>query len=448
MTDLSKYFLQAVPRYTSYPTAPHFSKDFDAGTYADWLAGLDPREPVSLYIHVPFCRELCWYCGCNMKLISHYAPVSDYVDVLQQELALLVRHLPDKMTIAHLHWGGGTPTSLEPDDLARVMDRVRANFKTADTAEIALETDPRTLTDDMIRTIARLGFNRVSLGVQEFDPGVQKAIHRIQPPEMVEDMLRGFRSVGIQAFNFDLMYGLPFQTVESLQKTITRVSEMRPDRISLFGYAHVPWKAKKQRLLPEEELPGAAERVAQAQAAADFLVESGYEAIGLDHFALPDDPLAKAARAGTLRRNFQGYTTDISDTLLGCGVSSIGRTPKGYVQNIMGTSAWTQSVEAGQLPVEKGLVFSEEDLVRGQIIEQLMCFGTVDLKAVRMKYCLPENKFGPEYEMLDQYISDGLVELDQERLTLTEAGRPLMRTVAAVFDTYFAENASRHSVAV
>ncbi len=445
---LTKYLTLAVPRYTSYPTVPHFSDRVSADDYTDWLSALDASEPISLYLHVPFCRELCWYCGCNMKLASRYEPVARYVGTLVDEVALLAGRLPQRMTLSHLHWGGGTPTAMEPDDLQRAMETVRAHFDIADNAELAIESDPRTLTQDMIERIGALGFTRASFGVQEFDATVQAAINRIQPPDMVEASVEGLRAAGVQGINFDLIYGLPHQTVDTLTNTIDLCAAMRPDRLALFGYAHVPWMAKKQRLIDESALPGANERIDQARAAAEALERVGYQAIGLDHFALPSDTLAEAARSGTLHRNFQGYTTDRAQTLLGVGATSIGRTPCGYVQNIAEPGAWARAVESGTLPIAKGHAFTGEDALRAHVIEELMCSGTVDLDAATQRFGAAPDWCDDERKELAAMAADGVVTLAGDALSMTEAARPLVRAVAAVFDTYFASRAARHSVAV
>jgi oxygen-independent coproporphyrinogen-3 oxidase len=445
---VQKYATAAVPRYTSYPTVPHFQKDFPEETLRRWLGALDPDKPVSLYLHVPFCRQLCWYCGCNMKLAARYEPVEKYVDVLAREVDLVAGILPARMKIDHLHWGGGTPTALEPDDLERMMEKVTSRFDYTDDAEVAIECDPRTLSDEMIRRIGVIGFNRASFGVQEFDEKVQAAINRIQPPDMVRRAVEGLRGAGVGGVNFDLIYGLPHQTVESLKRTIGQCVEMRPDRIALFGYAHVPWLAKKQRLIDEAALPGSVERRAQAEAAANALVAAGYKAIGIDHFALPEDPLAVAARAGTLHRNFQGYTTDQAETLIGLGSTSIGRTPWGYVQNISETGAWSRAVMAGQLPVAKGHELSAADRARAQVIEQLMCEGAADLEAARRAFGQDDGWCDDALANLAPMVGDNLVELDRDTVRLSEQAKPLARVAAAAFDTYFQSARARHSVAV
>lgn len=446
--DIAKYMARPVPRYTSYPTVPHFDATVTAETYRGWLGALDPARPVSLYLHVPFCRQLCWYCGCNMKLVSRYEPVASYVEVLLAEIALVADAVPGRLTVSHLHWGGGTPTALEPIDLARCMEAVRARFDFADDAEIAIESDPRTLTAEMTAMIGALGFNRASFGVQEFDPKVQAAINRIQPPQMVERSVEGLRAAGVTAINFDLIYGLPHQTVATITDTVDRCTAMRPDRLALFGYAHVPWMAKKQRMIPEDALPDAEDRRAQAEAASRRLAADGYEAIGLDHFALPDDPLAVAARRGELHRNFQGYTVDPCETLLGLGATSIGRTPHGFVQNLSETGAWSRAVREGTLPVAKGHAFAGEDALRAEVIETLMCFAEADLAAISARHGAAPGWCADAIAELRTMEDDGILVVEDGVVRMTQEGRPLVRVAASAFDAYLQRGAARHSVAV
>lgn len=444
----AKYLTMAVPRYTSYPTVPHFSKAIDPVTYEDWLSRLDAAEPISLYLHVPFCRQLCWYCGCNMKLASRHETVAKYAGTLMREVALLAEKLPARMTISHLHWGGGTPTAMNPDDLECAMDAVRAHFDFTSTAEIAIESDPRTLSDKMIERIGAIGFNRASFGVQEFDSKVQAAINRIQPAGMVANAVDGLRAAGVRNINFDLIYGLPHQTVETLLATIGQCAAIRPDRLALFGYAHVPWIAKKQRLIPTESLPGADERLQQAASAACELERLGYVRIGLDHFALPQDNLAAAAATGDLRRNFQGYTTDRARTLLGVGTTSIGRTPGGFVQNMSDTGSWARTVDAGTLPIAKGHAFDAEDCLRGHIIEQLMCFGSVDVQKALKKFPGARQDFAAEFEQLSEYVDGGIVSIDDGVVRVADDARYLVRIIACIFDAFQTRPTVRHSVAV
>ena len=445
---LQKYADQMVPRYTSYPTVPNFAPSVEPEAYAGWLNGLAPDRPISLYAHVPFCRELCWYCGCNMKLARREAPVAEYAKSLAAEISLVASHLPARMKVSHLHWGGGTPTSLAPPDLQGAMETIHASFDLSPDAELAIECDPRTLESDMIGLIGKLGFTRASFGVQEFDPGVQTAINRIQTPKMVRAAVSALRTAGVSGINFDLIYGLPHQTAGMLVDTIDLCAQMRPDRIALFGYAHVPWKAKKQRLIDESALPGAKERLVQARTAAEALVAKGYVAIGLDHFALPEEPVAIAARDGTLRRNFQGYTTDRAETLLGFGVTAIGRTPSGFVQNISETGAWSRAVTAGTLPIVQGHLNTPDDRMRAQVIESLMTKGTVDLAAVGVAFDASRDWAAEEIADLARMAEDGLVAMDGTRVAITDAGMPFARVVASVFDAYLSARKTQHSIAV
>ena len=443
-----KYARASVPRYTSYPTAPHFSTHFPADNYREWLGRLDPGEPISLYLHVPFCKQQCWYCGCNMKLAARYSPVATYVQHLLQEIELVADALPARMPVSHLHFGGGTPTVLEPEDLATVMARLGARFQFLPDAEIAIESDPRTLADAMIRQIGALGFNRASFGVQEFDPKVQAAINRIQPPDMVERAISGLRAAGVPNVNFDLIYGLPHQTAAALCHTVELCAAMKPDRVALFGYAHVPWVAKNQRMIEDSALPNAAERAEQARLAAATLVANGYVQIGIDHFALPGDSLAVAAAEGHLHRNFQGYTADAARTLIGIGATSIGRTPQGYVQNASETGAWSRAVAAGKLSVARGHALRGQDQLRGGVIERIMCDGSVDLAEAGRALGFADDWYADEIAELEQMQRDGLLTYGNGKLALAPEGLPLARVVAAVFDTYLRDSTARHSVAV
>jgi oxygen-independent coproporphyrinogen-3 oxidase len=445
---IERYARISTPRYTSYPTAPQFESGFPEAIYQDWLRQLVDDEPISLYVHVPFCREMCWYCGCNMKLVKREGPLEAYVQSLLAELALLKRILPARLPVAHLHWGGGTPTALSPDQIARTMLAIEDAFQILPEAEIAIESDPRTLTEDMVVRLAALGFNRASFGVQEFNPKVQKAINRVQPPEMVARAVGLFRQHGVNAINFDLIHGLPYQSVATLLETVDLVAEMAPDRIALFGYAHVPWAAKNQRMIPEAALADAKGRASQAEAASRALRGAGYRAIGIDHFALPHDKLSIAAASGSLRRNFQGYTDDPSQTLLGLGATSIGRTPLGYVQNISETGAWARTIESGKLPIAKGRAFSGEDVSRAAVIERIMCDGRVEPDAIGECFGASRGWWSEARSRLSEMARDGLVEIGHQEVRVTERGAPLARLVAACFDTYLPASKAQHSVAL
>lgn len=445
---LMAFATRTVPRYTSYPTVPHFSEAVGPDAGVDRLAGLDPAEPVSLYLHVPFCRQLCRYCGCNMKLARRDAPIRDYVETLEREIRLIAGFLPGRMKVGHLHWGGGTPTAMAPDALDGAMRTIRSLFEIEAGAEIAIECDPRTLDGAMARRIGELGFTRASFGVQEFDPEVQAAIGRLQPPDMVRRAVDALRGAGVGGINFDLIYGLPHQNVEKLVKTVGLCVDMAPERLALFGYAHVPWMAKRQRLIDEAALPGIAERLAQARAAETALVAAGYRAIGLDHFALPGDDLAKAAEAGTLRRNFQGYTTDRARTLLGFGVTAIGRTPRGFVQNFADVRAWERAIAGGVPPVARGHDLEPDDAVRAAAIEALMCHARVDLAAVTEGFAVSPDWYRDCEPDLAELARAGVIVRDGTTVAVTGEARPLVRVVASVFDAFLPRNRARHSLAV
>ncbi len=446
-TILERYD-RRVPRYTSYPTAPHFHAGITADTYLRWLAAIGPESPLSLYFHVPFCHEMCWYCGCHTKIVRRYEPVGGYAANLVEEVKLIGSAIPSQPPVTHMHWGGGTPTILSVDDFAGLMATIRDNFTVAPDAEIAVEMDPRTVSEEMVAGLASAGVTRASLGVQDFTDRVQSAINRIQPYEMTARVVGWLCGAGITGINFDLMYGLPHQTVEDVRRTADLTAELRPDRVAVFGYAHVPWMKTHQKMIPEEALPDGAGRFEQSEAAAARLVENGYRRIGLDHFALPADAMSKALDQGRLHRNFQGYTTDQAQALIGFGASSIGALPQGYVQNAVPLRAWADAVRHGRPAVDKGIALTDEDRLRRSVIERLMCDLSVDLAAEAGRFGRSAAHFAAELAELEPMIADGLVTVDGDRIDITKTGQPLMRTVCAVFDTYLATGAARHSRAV
>ena len=441
--DLSAKYDLRVPRYTSYPTAPHFTDAVDGAVYAGWLGGLDPAQPLSLYFHIPFCNEMCWFCGCYTKVVKRYRPVADYLETLLGEVDLAADALPARFTARHLHWGGGSPTMLTGADWRRTMDKLRTRFDIDSAAEIAVEMDPRTATQDYVKAMAAAGVNRASIGVQDFDAEVQAAINRIQPFEVVERVCGWLRDHGITQLNMDLMYGLPHQTTEKVVSMVDRAVSLDPGRVALFGYAHVPWMKSHQKMIDEKALPGGAERLEQALAAAARLKERGYGTIGLDHFARPDDDLATALREGRLHRNFQGYTTDAAAVLLGFGASAIGSLPQGTVQNTSPLKDYARAVRAGRLPTVRGIALGDEDRVHREIIERLMCDLTVDLGDLG-----GARAFTAEIAKLQPLCEDGLVEISGDRVTVTERGRPFARLAAAAFDAYLEASQARHSRAV
>jgi oxygen-independent coproporphyrinogen-3 oxidase len=428
-----------VPRYTSYPTAPHFHAGVDPSRYARWLAALDPGEPLSLYLHIPFCDTLCWFCGCSMRVVREYKPVAAYLDLLERELELVAQRLPGRLRVSQLHLGGGSPSLLRPVEIGRLMAAVWRRFDRTKDAEIAVEIDPRDLEGEVVEAFAAGGVTRASIGVQDFDPQVQQAINRLQSYECTAEAVGRLRAAGIASINLDLLYGLPYQDVASVGETLRQALALSPDRVALFGYAHVPWMKKHQRLLPEAALPDGAARWAQAEAAAAALTAAGYRRIGLDHFARPEDGLAASQAAGGLRRNFQGYTTDRAPVLLGFGASSIGSLPQGYAQNTPDLPAYRKAILAGHLPVVRGIELSDDDRVRRSLIERLMCDFEVTLDPAA---------YAPELAALQGHAADGLVEFCGDRLLVTERGRPLVRSVAAAFDRYLNPAEGRHSRAV
>lgn len=437
-----------VPRYTSYPTAPHFHDGVTASAYAGWLKNIGPNDETSLYLHIPYCHEMCWYCGCHTKIASRYQPIASYVKTLRAEIALIAKSLKTKPPVTHVHWGGGTPTILTADDFLAVMDDLRSIFAVTDEAEIAVEIDPRTLTKDMIDGLQTAGITRASLGVQDCNPHVQAAINRIQPFEQTASVVEALRRVGIKKINLDLMYGLPFQTVEDVHRTVDLAVSLEPDRLAVFGYAHVPWMKSHQKMIDETALPNGEERLRQATEIAADLKARGYLQIGLDHFARDDDPLAAALTSGRLRRNFQGYTTDQTTTLLGFGASSIGTLREGYVQNNPDIKKYSRSVTDGILPTIRGLELSRDDRIRRSVIERLMCDMKVDLKTVCARTNIDETYFADELAALKPYCDDGLIGIEGDTISITDAGQPWMRVICSVFDKYLQSDRIRHSAAI
>ncbi|MGF7172477.1 oxygen-independent coproporphyrinogen III oxidase [Azospirillum doebereinerae] len=445
---LAKYDGLRVPRYTSYPTAPHFTPAVDAGVYGGWLEAMDLTRSGSLYLHVPFCHQMCWYCGCHTKIVARYAPIAEYLGHLRREIGMVADRIPGRLRVRHIHFGGGTPTMMAPDDFETLIALLRTRFDVAADAELAIEIDPRTLTAQMAAALGRSGVNRASLGVQDFDPTVQEAINRVQPRAVTEQALSWLRDAGIANVNLDLMYGLPHQSVESVARSAKIALEMAPDRLSVFGYAHVPWMKTHQKKIDESVLAGTLGRWEQFAAIADTLGDAGYRAIGLDHFARPGDELAVQQEEGRLGRNFQGYTTDDADALLGFGASSIGALPQGYVQNAVPFDHYATAIEEGRLPTAKGIALTDDDRLRRDLIMRLMCDLSVDAGEVAIAHGLDSSAFDADLAAMDDLVADGVAAIDGRRVSVPEAARPLMRIVAARFDTHLASGAGRHSRAV
>lgn len=437
-----------VPRYTSYPTAPHFSGAVTNATYREWVQALAPGARLSLYVHIPFCDTLCWFCGCHTRMIRKYAPVTAYLDKLEHEIETVAALLPAGTSVTHVHWGGGSPTMLSPADIVRLNAAIHSAFPIARDCDFAVEIDPRGMDDERLDALAETGMNRASIGVQDFDPKVQEAINRIQSFEETRRVAEGLRQRGVSSLNVDLLYGLPHQSMAAMLKSLDAVMGLRPERLALFGYAHVPWMKKHMEMIPTEALPGMPERIETAERAAERLVLAGYRRIGIDHFALPHDSLALAAQNGTLRRNFQGYTTDDSDCLIGLGASAIGQFPQGLIQNETGGQPYERRIGEGGLAVARGFELSADDRLRGALIESLMCLLEVDLSKLEARFGAAADVLKPEIEaVLAEEPEIWLVRTDAG-FKVTEAGRPFLRLIAARFDTYLARGTGRHSSAM
>jgi oxygen-independent coproporphyrinogen-3 oxidase len=448
MPTLSELFAVNVPRYTSYPTAPHFHPGIGENTYREWLHALPGNSPLSLYLHIPFCDTLCWFCGCNTGVVNHYRPVAEYLDLLLKEIDLVAGAIPGRRAVSHIHWGGGSPTLLSSDGIGRLAERLRERFDILPDAEFAIEIDPRGLQRATVKALAQAGLTRASIGLQDCDATVQRAINRMQTNEETAGAVAMLRDEGVESINLDLIYGLPHQTLTSWRFTLDFALSLSPDRLAVFGYAHVPQFKKHQALIPLTTLPGLDSRMTMAKFAHSFLCERGYAAIGLDHFAKPADAMAKAAQTGKLARNFQGYTTDRAAILLGLGASSIGSLPQGYVQNLPTVPLYRAMVEAGRLPVARGIALSDEDKIRRTVIEDLMCRLEVDLKDVAENAGVPAAMFDGALERLSPLIEQGLVERHGLRVCVSREWTPVLRLAAAAFDEYLPGDKALHSLSV
>ncbi|CDI08468.1 MULTISPECIES: oxygen-independent coproporphyrinogen III oxidase [Agrobacterium] len=446
--DLLHKYSGAVPRYTSYPTAPHFHEGIDNTTYRGWLGALGHRNRLSLYVHIPYCDRLCWFCACHTKHTLKYEPIAIYLEALKQEIAAVGALVSPDAVVSAVHFGGGSPTMLDPQDMQDLMDCLRRHFTFGLAPEISVEMDPNDLDDSRYDALAAIGMSRASLGVQDFDDKVQKTINRIQSFEQTKSVVDAVRARGVHSVNCDILYGLPFQTCETLKTTVDQIVSLDPDRIALFGYAHVPWMKKHQSLIPEHALPDVAERYRQMTMAGEMLRQAGYSQIGIDHFARPTDTLSQAAEAGALRRNFQGYTTDTADALIGLGASSIGRLPQGYVQNMVATGEYQRMVGEGGLAAVKGIELSQDDHLRSHVIERLMCDFSIDLSDLQHRFGKVSHSVRDQAQQFAAGDRDGLVRLDADIFAVTEVGRPFVRNIAAIFDTYLGNGRGRHSVAV
>ncbi len=446
-TQLSRLglFDAKVPRYTSYPTAPHFSNAVTGADFARWIGAIPENGQISLYLHVPFCRRLCWFCACRTQGSASLSPVSAYVETLKTELDLLGAHLPPGVTLSRLHWGGGTPTLLAPDMMRGLIDKVRAVVPFAPGAEFSVEIDPNEIDEARLDALAEGGMTRASIGVQDFDEQIQQTIGRPQGFEITRRAVEMIRARGIASLNADILYGLPHQSRKRITETVQKLLSFAPDRVALYGYAHVPWMAKRQQMIPSDALPSPEQRLDLFDTARRLFEWDGYAGIGIDHFAVPDDGLAIAQKTGRLRRNFQGYTDDGSQVLIGLGASSISRFPQGYAQNAPATSAYQGAVRGGRFATSRGHVFRGDDLLRARMIEMLMCDFQIRTQDLVRDFGTDPAMLGALYERVAAQF-EGVPAPTHDGLFLRRDARPLVRMIARAFDSYD-QTKAKHSSA-
>jgi oxygen-independent coproporphyrinogen-3 oxidase len=435
-----------VPRYTSYPTAPHFGSGIGPADFTTWVEAIPEGAAISLYLHVPFCRRLCWFCACRTQGTSSDAPVRAYTETLLAEIAMLRRHLPKGVRLARLHWGGGTPTLLEPALIRQLADAVFEMAPLTENGEFSVEIDPNEVDSARLDALAAAGMNRASVGVQDFDPEIQKTIGREQSYGLTRDIAMMIRDRGIRSLNADILYGLPHQTRGRIADSVQKLLSLTPDRVALYGYAHVPWMSRRQQMIPSDAIPTPEERLRLFETARTLFLADGYDEIGIDHFALPSDGLAVAARTGHLRRNFQGYTDDTAGTLIGLGASSISRFPQGFAQNVSATAAYTSAIRKGEFSTHRGHAFAGEDLLRARIIEALMCDFRITRAELAQGFGLPDDQIEALLGRAVHQFGD-MVKLDETALSIPPEGRPLTRMIARLFDAYD-QTKAQHSAAV
>lgn len=435
--DLIVRYDRPGPRYTSYPTAPHMRPEVGAPRYAEALLRADATRPLSLYFHLPFCKSLCYYCGCHMMVTNRPEKIEEYVDYLIREIEMMAELASPDRIVTHIHWGGGTPTFLSPRQMERLIGEIRGRFRISPDAEIGIEADPRTLTREHLEVAREGGFNRISLGVQDLDEGVQQAIGRIQPESMVRQSVNDSRAAGIERIALDLIYGLPHQSRATWEHTLDRVINLAPDRLSVFSYAHVPWLKKHQRAIPTAALPSPEAKMDLFLTAIERLTDSGYRHVGMDHFAHPDDPLCVAQDEGRLHRNFQGYATDAGCDLLGLGLSSISQLDRMYVQNEKGLRGYYERLDRSELPTTRGVELTYDDVIRRHVIMRLMCDFAVSRVDVSTRFDLDfDEYFDAALSRLPDLEDHGLITDDGVEIRATSIGRLLIRNVAMEFDAY------------
>jgi len=439
-------FDSRVPRYTSYPTAPQFGASVGPDRMREWIEAIPAGAEISVYVHVPFCRRLCWFCACRTQGTATNRPVAAYLEVLKAEVAMLARHLPPGVRLSRLHWGGGTPTILTPDMMTDLAGTLAAAAPFAPGAEFSVEIDPNEIDAPRVDALKAAGMTRASIGVQDFDPGIQQSIGRIQSYETTRDVVAMLRAAGIASLNADILYGLPHQTPARITESVQKLLSLAPDRVALYGYAHVPWMARRQGLLPSDALPAPQERLTLFETARRLFAWDNYAEIGIDHFAVRGDGLEIAQRTGRLRRNFQGYTDDRSEVLIGLGASSISRFPQGYAQNAPATSAHAGAVREGRFSTVRGHAFTAADRLRGRIIEALMCDFRVSSDDPQLARLAGPARLASMWQEAARAFP-GVVTADAHGLTIPPASRPLTRVIARHFDAYDTAGA-RHSAAI
>jgi oxygen-independent coproporphyrinogen-3 oxidase len=446
MTDLLARYAGNVPRYTSYPTAPHFHIGIDPGTYAQWLSSLGPDDNLSLYLHIPYCDRLCWFCACHTKQTRQYAPVKAYLKALEAEIRTVGALVGGRAKVTAIALGGGSPTLLEADDIVRLKRVIARHFTLADSVELSVEMDPNDMDAGRYDALSAIGMTRASLGVQDFESGVQQAINRLQSFQQTKSVVDAVRARGVRSVNCDIVYGLPHQTIASLETTVAAIVSLSPDRVALFGYAHVPWMKKHQTMIDEKSLPDAEARFALMSRASEMLAGAGYVPIGIDHFARPDDSLAIAAANGSLRRNFQGYTDDQATTIIGLGASSIGSFRQGYVQNVPATGQYEREVLEGRLAAVRGVELDKDDRMRRWVIERLMCDFGFSFDALMREFGAMAAAVIAEAQTFA--AGDEFLVIRNNRFEIGEPAQPFARSIAAKFDAYLGSGAGRHSMAV
>lgn len=435
-----------IPRYTSYPTAPHFNETVGPNRFTNWVSAIPERAQISLYVHIPFCRRLCWFCACRTQGTQSDKPVTAYLETLKQELALLKAHLPAGVRLSRLHWGGGTPTLLRPAMTSELAGAISDVAPFADDYEFSVEIDPNEIDPARVDALVAAGMNRASIGIQDFDDEIQRTIGRIQSFDVTRDAADILRAGGIHSLNADILYGLPHQTKQRMTESVQKLLSLNPDRVALYGYAHVPWMARRQTMIPSDALPTPEQRLGLFDTARRLFLWDGYREIGIDHFARPEDSLSKALDAGQLRRNFQGYTDDPSNVLIGVGASAISKFPQGYAQNAPSTGKYVGDIREGRFSVVRGHEFSGDDTLRARLIEALMCDFRIDTAEIKRDFGTSDATLTALYAEAIRAFP-GVLELTEDGLFLPQEGRPLTRMIARVFDAYDLSKAG-HSSAI